>query len=102
MACQQQPPEMTEEWQDQQRYLEASTLPTTQALQRCQEIQEEEYSKKLLEQEGVAVLSDIHFGVKVPNSGEHIRFSYAASIAEIEKGLNKLDNFIKTNQKNNF
>ena len=62
----------------------------------------EEFRKELLVQEGVAVLSDIHFGLKVPNSGEHIRFSYAASIEEIEKGLNKLDNFIKTNQKNNL
>jgi aspartate/methionine/tyrosine aminotransferase len=62
----------------------------------------EEFRKELLEQEGVAVLSDIHFGAKVPNSGEHIRFSYAASIEEIEKGLNKLDNFIKNNKKNNL
>ena len=42
MACQQPPTVMSPEWEDQQKYLQASTLPTTQALQRCQEIQDEE------------------------------------------------------------
>ena len=42
LACQQPPTVMSSGWQDQQNYLEASTLPTTQALQKCQEIQDEE------------------------------------------------------------
>ena len=35
--------------------------------------------KRLLNEAGVAVLADIHFGRRVPGDGQHIRFSYAAS-----------------------
>ena len=39
----------------------------------------EELRKRLLNEAGVAVLADIHFGPRVPNEGQHIRFSYATS-----------------------
>ena len=41
----------------------------------------EELRKRLLNEAGVAVLADIHFGRRVPGDGQHIRFSYAASPA---------------------
>ncbi|HEY5928909.1 MAG TPA: pyridoxal phosphate-dependent aminotransferase, partial [Burkholderiales bacterium] len=46
----------------------------------------EEFRKRLLHEAGVAVLADIHFGPRVPDEGQHIRFSYAASNEAIEKG----------------
>ena len=44
----------------------------------------------LLNEAGVAVLADIHFGPRVPNEGQHIRFSYAASNEAIEKGIARI------------
>ena len=35
----------------------------------------EEFRKRLLNEAGVAVLADIHFGARVPGEGQHIRFS---------------------------
>ena len=43
---------------------------------------------------GVAVLADIHFGRRVPGDGQHIRFSYAASHAAINDGVQRLDAFV--------
>jgi aspartate aminotransferase len=57
----------------------------------------EELRKRLLYEAGVAVLADIHFGPRVPNEGQHIRFSYAASTESIEKGVGRMADFIKAN-----
>jgi aspartate aminotransferase len=57
----------------------------------------EEFRKRLLNEAGVAVLADIHFGPRVPNEGQHIRFSYAASNDAIEKGVARMADFIRKN-----
>ncbi len=59
----------------------------------------EEFRKRLLNKAGVAVLADIHFGPRVPNEGQHIRFSYAASNEAIEKGVARMADFIRKNTK---
>ena len=59
----------------------------------------EDFRKRLLIEAGVAVLADIHFGPRVPNEGQHIRFSYAASNEAIEKGIARMTSFITTNTK---
>jgi hypothetical protein len=41
----------------------------------------------LLNEAGVAVLADIHFGARVPGEGQHVRFSYAASKEAIQQGV---------------
>jgi hypothetical protein len=45
------------------------------------------------------VLSDTHFGPKVPGDGEHVRFSYAASRQMIEEGVGRMREFIVKNAK---
>jgi len=55
----------------------------------------EAFRKRLLEEAGIAVLADIHFGRRVPGDGQHIRFSYAASNEAIEKGVGRLDQFVR-------
>ena len=57
----------------------------------------EEFRKRLLNEAGVAVLADIHFGPRVPDEGQHIRFSYAASNEAIEKGIARMADFIRDN-----
>ena len=57
----------------------------------------EQFRVRLLHEAGVAVLSDIHFGSRVPDEGQHIRFSYAASNEAIEKGVARLAEFIRSN-----
>jgi aspartate/methionine/tyrosine aminotransferase len=57
----------------------------------------EEFRKRLLNEAGVAVLADIHFGARVPDEGQHIRFSYAASNEAIEKGIARMTEFIRKN-----
>ncbi len=59
----------------------------------------EEFRKRLLNEAGVAVLADIHFGPRVPNEGQHIRFSYAASNEAIMKGVERMADFIRKNTK---
>lgn len=59
----------------------------------------EEFRKRLLHEAGVAVLADIHFGRRVPGDGQHIRFSYAASNAMIERGIERVAAFIAGNQR---
>jgi aspartate aminotransferase len=59
----------------------------------------EEFRKRLLNEAGVAVLADIHFGPRVPDEGQHIRFSYAASNEAIENGIARMAEFIKANTK---
>ena len=59
----------------------------------------EELRKRLLNDAGVAVLADIHFGTRVPGEGQHLRFSYAASKPAIEQGVARLAEFIRENTK---
>src|SRR5260221_13540838 len=54
----------------------------------------EEFRKRLLNEAGVAVLADIHFGPRVPGGGQHVRFSYAASKAAIQHGVARMTDFI--------
>jgi aspartate/methionine/tyrosine aminotransferase len=57
----------------------------------------EEFRKLLLNEAGVAVLADIHFGARVPDEGQHIRFSYAAAPDAIRAGVGRIAEFIKKN-----
>jgi aspartate/methionine/tyrosine aminotransferase len=57
----------------------------------------EEFRKRLLNEAGVAVLADIHFGSRVPGEGQHLRFSYAASREAIEQGIARMAEFIRAN-----
>lgn len=57
----------------------------------------EELRKRLLHEVGVAVLADIHFGARVEGEGQHIRFSYAASEANIERGVARIAELIRAN-----
>jgi aspartate/methionine/tyrosine aminotransferase len=59
----------------------------------------ETFRKRLLTEAGVAVLADIHFGRRVPGEGQHIRFSYAASTEAIEKGVQRMADFVRRNIK---
>ena len=59
----------------------------------------EAFRRRLLTEAGVAVLADIHFGTRVPGEGQHIRFSYAASRQSIERGVERMDRFIRSNSK---
>ncbi len=57
----------------------------------------EEFRKRLLNEVGVALLADIHFGARVPGEGQHVRFSYAASKEAIEKGVARMAEYIRKN-----
>ena len=57
----------------------------------------EDFRKRLLNEAGVAVLADIHFGSRVPGEGQHVRFSYAASPQAIEAGVARMADFIRKN-----
>jgi aspartate/methionine/tyrosine aminotransferase len=59
----------------------------------------EEFRKRLLNEAGVALLADIHFGTRVPGEGQHVRFSYAASKEAIEQGVARMAEFIRQNTK---
>ena len=59
----------------------------------------EEFRKRLLNEAGVAVLADIHFGSRVPGEGQHVRFSYAASKQQIEAGVQRMAEVIRGNTK---
>jgi aspartate aminotransferase len=57
----------------------------------------EEFRKRLLNEAGVALLADIHFGTRVAGEGQHVRFSYAASPQAIEAGVQRMAAFIRKN-----
>ena len=59
----------------------------------------EEFRKKLLYDAGIAVLADIHFGMRVPGEGQHIRFSYATSNENIIEGIERIKDFIRTHRR---
>jgi aspartate/methionine/tyrosine aminotransferase len=69
----------------------------TEACQRIGAADSEEFRKRLLNEAGVAVLADIHFGARVPGEGQHLRFSYAASKPAIEQGVARMAEFINKN-----
>jgi aspartate aminotransferase len=69
----------------------------TEACQRIGAADSEEFRKRLLNEAGVALLADIHFGTRVPDEGQHVRFSYAASQAAIEQGVARMAEFIRAN-----
>jgi aspartate/methionine/tyrosine aminotransferase len=71
----------------------------TEACRRIGAADSEEFRKRLLNEAGVAVLADIHFGTRVPGEGQHVRFSYAASDEAIEKGVARMAEFIRKNTK---
>jgi aspartate/methionine/tyrosine aminotransferase len=55
----------------------------------------EELRKGLLYEAGVAVLADQHFGTRIPGEGEHLRFSYASSFEDIDRGLTRVADYVK-------
>ena len=57
----------------------------------------EDFRNKLLNEAGVAVLADIHFGARVAGEGQHIRFSYAASEQAINDGVGRIADWVKKN-----
>lgn len=59
----------------------------------------EELRERLLDEAKVAVLSDIHFGERIPSEGEHLRFSFATSDENIKKGTELIKEFIEKNSK---
>jgi aspartate aminotransferase len=69
----------------------------TEACKRIGAADSEEFRKRLLNEAGVAVLADIHFGARVPGEGQHVRFSYAASNQAIEQGVARMAEFIRKN-----
>jgi aspartate/methionine/tyrosine aminotransferase len=69
----------------------------TEACRRVGAADSEEFRKRLLNDAGVAVLADIHFGMRVPGEGQHVRFSYAASKQAIEAGVQRMADFIRKN-----
>jgi aspartate/methionine/tyrosine aminotransferase len=71
----------------------------TEACRRIGAADSEEFRKRLLHEAGVAVLADIHFGMRVPGEGQHLRFSYAASKQAIQAGVQRMADFIRKNTK---
>ncbi|MBN1356577.1 pyridoxal phosphate-dependent aminotransferase [bacterium] len=57
----------------------------------------EAFRIRLLYEAGVACLADIHFGPRVPDEGQHIRFSYASSADDIREGLSRIVQFMEKN-----
>jgi aspartate/methionine/tyrosine aminotransferase len=51
--------------------------------------------RRLLDEAGVALLSDVHFGPRIPGEGEHLRLSCAASLADLEEGLRRIATFAR-------
>lgn len=67
----------------------------TEACRMIQAKDSEEFRARLLHEAGVALLADIHFGPRVPDEGQHVRFSYAASNEAIKNGVARMADFIK-------
>ena len=69
----------------------------TEACRMMRAKDSEEFRTRLLHEAGVALLADIHFGPRVPDEGQHVRFSYAASNDAIKDGVARMADFIKRN-----
>ncbi|NKB39235.1 MAG: aminotransferase class I/II-fold pyridoxal phosphate-dependent enzyme [Gammaproteobacteria bacterium] len=54
-----------------------------------------ELAEQLLHKAGVAVLADAHFGTPLANAGQHLRFSYACPIEQIDSGLSRIREYIQ-------
>ena len=66
-------------------------FPNVTASVKKLKLKDSEELRKLLLQNGVAVLSDVHFGKRNPGDPEqHIRLSYVASKANIIEGINRM------------
>jgi aspartate aminotransferase len=50
-----------------------------------------DFAARLLEKEKVALVPGIPFG-----ADDHVRLSYACSMANIDEGMNRLERFLKT------
>lgn len=55
----------------------------------------EQFRQQLLNDAGVAVLADIHFGPRAEGEGQHIRLSYAASDEALREGVRRIDAFVR-------
>jgi len=66
----------------------------TAACRRVGAKDSEDFRHRLLHDAGVAVLSDIHFGQKIPGEGEHIRIAYATSEANIREGVRRIREYV--------
>jgi len=53
-----------------------------------------ELAHRLLHEAGVAVLADTHFGGSAAGEGQHLRFSYACSIEQINRGIERIRDFV--------
>ncbi len=71
----------------------------TEACKLVGAVDSEELRTKLLEEAGVAVLADHHFGKTIEGEGQHIRFSYATSSDNIKKGIERIKQFMEEKQK---
>src|SRR2546426_638857 len=71
----------------------------TEACRRIGAADSEDLRRRLLNEAGVAVLADIHFGTRVPGEGQHVRFSYAASTPAVEAGGERMADFIRKKTK---
>ncbi|OIO21649.1 aspartate aminotransferase [Candidatus Micrarchaeota archaeon CG1_02_47_40] len=70
----------------------------TRAVERLG-IKDSEELRKLLLENGVAVLADVHFGKRNPGDNEqHIRLSYATSKEKITEGVARMKHAIETRQ----
>ena len=68
----------------------------TEACKKVGAANSEEFRKMLLDN-GIAVLADTHFGPKNPGQEqEYIRFSYATSQEEIKEGLKRMKEFVES------
>ena len=71
----------------------------TEACRMIKAKDSEEFRARLLHEAGVALLADIHFGPRVPDEGQHVRFSYAASNDAIKNGVARMADFIERNKR---
>jgi aspartate aminotransferase len=71
----------------------------TEACRMIKANDSEEFRARLLHEAGVALLADIHFGPRVPDEGQHVRFSYAASNEAIKNGVARMAEFIERNKR---
>lgn len=71
----------------------------TEACERIGASDSEDFRRQLLHEAGVAVLADIHFGVRIPGEGQHLRFSYATARDSIIKGCERMADLIKKKEK---
>jgi aspartate/methionine/tyrosine aminotransferase len=70
----------------------------TELCRRSGSADSEELRKRLLDEAGVALLADKHFGPKTPGEGEHVRLSYAASLSDLEEGLRRIARFARAGE----